>query len=111
MKRFFLFCSIFLLLGVLSCNDKDEITPPDQFPEWLQLKITELTSVNINCEITDVTYIEYKGTLYYNIYCGLWSCMYCQLYNEDGTRPTWEPTECEDFSANMKEIKTVPACQ
>ena len=110
MKRLFLFSCIILLLGILSCNEKDEITPPDQFPDWLELKITELTSEFNNCEITDVTIIEYKGKLYYNIYSGLWSCVYCQLFDENGSRPNWEPTQWEDFFGSKKEIKTLPAC-
>ena len=111
MKRLFLFACIFLFLGVSSCNKKDEITPPDQFPHWLELKITELTSEFKLCEITDVTYIEYKGKLYYHIYCGLWSCMYCQVFDENGNRPSWETNDWNDFFAHKKEIKTVPACE
>ena len=110
MKRFFLFCSIFLLLGVLSCNDKDEITPPDQFPEWLQLKITELTSEFNLCEYTNVTIIDYNGKMYYHISNGVWSCKYCQLFDENGTQPTWETNKWNDFYAHKKEVKTLPAC-
>ena len=110
MKRLFLISFILLLLGVPSCKDKDKITPPDQFPQWLELKITELTSEFNICESTHVTIIDYKGKIYYHIYCGLWSCLYCQLFNETGTRPNWEPTEWEDFSANKKVVKTIPAC-
>lgn len=106
-----LFFCIFLFLVVSSCNKKDEITPPDQFPEWLELKITELTSGQNLCEITDVTIIDYKGKLYYNIYCGLWSCIYCELYDENGDHPTWETEQLNDFFANKKEIKTLPACE
>lgn len=110
MKRLFFYFIIFLLLGVPSCNKKDEIIPPDQFPEWLEVKISELTSESRYCDITDVTYIEYKGKLYYHIYCGLWSCIYCHLYDENGIRVNLEPTEWQEFTANMKEIKTMPAC-
>ena len=111
MKRVFLIACIFLLLGILSCNKKDEITPPSQFPEWLDLKITELTSEFDLCEYTDVTYIEYKGKLYYHISNGAWSCRYCHVFDENGNRPTWEASDWEDFSANKKEIKIVPACE
>ncbi len=44
MKRFFLFACLCLVLSTFSCDKKDEITDPDQFPAWLQTKITELTS-------------------------------------------------------------------
>jgi len=110
MKRLFLFASIFLILGILSCDKNNEETNPDQFPGWLQAKITELTSEFDLCEITDVTIIEYNGKIYYHVYCGIWSCMYCHLFDEQGNRPNWESSEWNDFFANKKEIKTVPAC-
>jgi len=111
MNRLSLYFCILLLGGILSCKDKDEITPPDQFPLWLKFKITELTSESNLCAITDVTIIDYKGKLYYNIYCGLWSCIYCELYDENGNRPNWETDQLNDFFANKKEIKTLPACE
>ena len=110
MRRLFLFVGVFLILGVLSCNKKDEETNPDQFPEWLQTKITEITSKQNICSITDVTIIEYQGKRYYNIYCGLWSCVYCQFFDEKGNRPTWDSNGWNDFSTNQKVIKILPAC-
>jgi len=110
MKRLFLFVGVFLILGVLSCDKKDEETNPDQFPEWLQTKITEITSKQNICSITNVTIIEYQGKRYYNIYCGLWSCVYCQFFDEKGNRPTWESNQWNDFFANKKDVKVVPAC-
>ena len=38
MKQFFLFVCIFLLLGILACDKKDEDISTDQLPEWLQVK-------------------------------------------------------------------------
>jgi hypothetical protein len=112
MKRILLYTCIVLLIGVLSCNkDNDEIATPSQFPEWLQAKITELVPEDNLCKLTDVTIIEYKGKTYYHIYCGIWSCMYCQLFDEQGNRPTWETSEWNDFFANQKEIQTLPACE
>lgn len=110
MKRLFLIIGIFLILGIYSCNKKDEISNPDEFPAWLQTKITELVPEQNLCKITDVTIIEYQGKRYYHVYCGLWSCMYCQLFDETGNRPTWDDTQWNDFFANKKDIKTLPAC-
>lgn len=110
MNRFTTILLIVFLLGLDSCK-KEEDSSPDQFPEWLQAKITELTSEFDLCEITDVTIIEYNEKTYYHIYCGLWSCMYCQFYDEQGNRPNWENNQWNDFFANKKEIITVPACQ
>ena len=102
------FLFIFLLVPG-SCKKEDNRTD-DQFPAWLQTKITELTSEFNLCKMTDVTILEYKGKQYYHIYCGLWSCMYCQLFDEKGNRPTFTNTEWNDFLTNKKEIKTLPAC-
>jgi hypothetical protein len=110
MIRLFLLVDIILILAVLSCDNKDEETNPDQFPGWLQTKIVELTSEFDLCEITDVTIIEYNGKTYYHVYCGLWSCMYCHLFDEKGNSPNWESSQWNDFFAHKKEIKTVPAC-
>ena len=110
MTRLFYFICIFLLLEVLACEKKDEEITTDQFPEWLKAKITEITSQQNICSITDVTIIEYQGKKYYNVYCGLWSCVYCQFFDENGNHPTWNSSEWNDFSAKQKVIKTSPAC-
>jgi len=109
MKPLFLF--ILLIFAVIACDKKDEITQPEQFPEWLKSKITELTAEHNICTITDVTIIEYKGKKYYNIYCGYWSCVYCQLFDENGTHPTWNTEEMNNFFANKKDLTTLPACE
>jgi hypothetical protein len=109
MNRFSTILLIVFLLGIDSCK-KDGTSAPDQFPEWLQTKITELTSEFNLCKFTDITIIEYKGQKYYHVYCGAWSCMYCQLFDEQGNRPVWESNEWNDFSTNKKVIKTLPAC-
>ena len=111
MKRLAFFTTIMLLIGLLSCNKKEETPVSKDFPEWLQLKITELVPEQNLCAITDVTIIEYNGKRYYHVYCGIWSCMYCQLFDEQGNRPVWDSTGWEDFFANKKEIQTVPACK
>ena len=110
MKRLILLTCIIVLTGIFACNKKDEIPDNKQFPEWLQLKIDELIPDQDLCTITTVSILEYKGKKYYHVYCGLWSCMYCQLFDEKGNRPNWETDEWNDFFTNEKEIKTLPAC-
>jgi len=89
MKRLPAFVLIVLLIGLYSCK-KDDHSANSQSPEWLQAKITELTSEFDLCKYTDVTTIEYNGKMYYHIYCGAWSCVYCQLFDEKGNRPNWD---------------------
>jgi len=111
MKRLILFIGFILSLSILSCDKKDLVTGSEEFPEWLQLKITELIPDQRMCEITDVTIIEYNGKKYYHIYAGLWSCRYCQLFDEQGNRPDWDNKGWEDFFAKKKDIQTIPACK
>lgn len=110
MKRSIYYFTIFVMLLISACK-KEEISDQGQFPEWLQAKITELTSKQNICLITDVTISEYKGKRYYNVYCGLWSCVYCQFFDEQGNRPTWDSNGWNDFFAKQKVVKILPACQ
>lgn len=109
MNRFTAILLLVFLLGMDSCK-KEETSAPDQFPVWLQTKITELISSQNLCEITDVTIIEYKGKTYYHIYCGLWSCSHCQLFDDKGNHAVWENNEFNDFLKSGKVIKVLPAC-
>jgi hypothetical protein len=110
MKRFLLFiCIITLLWIALSCDKEDSTT--DQLPGWLQLKITELVGDQKLCEMTEVTIIKYKGETYYHVYCLIWSCMYCQLFDENGNRPDWDSKQWDDFCANQKVVNKIPACR
>ena len=111
MKRLILFAGILVLLSLSACKKDKEATVNDQFPEWLQLKIDELIPDQNLCKITTITTIEFNGKKYYHIYCGIWSCMYCQLFDENGNRPVWEENVWNDFFANQKVIKEIPACQ
>lgn len=110
MKQFFLFACIFLLLGVLACDKKNEDISTDQLPEWLQAKVTEVNSEFNHCESIFVEVINFEGKTYYNIRCILWNCIYCQLFDGQGNRPVWNSTEWNDFLAKQKVVETVPAC-
>lgn len=104
---------ILILFGsliILGACKKDDNSVNNQFPAWLQTKITELTSEFDLCKMTDVTISEYQGKTYYEVYCGIWSCYHCQLFDETGNRPTWDSDRWKDFFANQKVIKVLPAC-
>jgi hypothetical protein len=109
MRQFYTILLIVFLLGMDSCK-KEENSTTDQFPGWLQTKITELTSEFNLCEYTDVTIIEYNGKTYYHIYCGVWSCSHCQLFDDKGNHAVWEYNEFSDFLKYSKVIKALPAC-
>ncbi len=109
MNRIPIYILIVLFIGIGSCK-KDEIAVPDQIPQWLHTRIDELTSEQNICKITEVTISEYQGKRYYEVYCGIWSCYHCQLFDESGTRPTWDSNEWKNFFANQKVMKILPAC-
>lgn len=111
MRRLFFFFCIILMTGFFSCRKSIISSPaPDQFPQWLQERITVVTQNQKFCSITSVTVIEYKGQQYYNIYCGFSSCMYCELYDLSGNHPVWDSDKWNDFAMNKKEIKVLKAC-
>lgn len=111
MNQFVRLISLVLLLVFLSCHKNEETNFPTEFPGWLKSKITEVTTDTRLCEITTVTFIEYNGKKYYHLYCMIWSCAYCQLFDEEGNRPDWDNKGWDDFFAKKKDIQTVPACK
>ncbi len=111
MKRLILLIAIILSVGILSCDKKDLINGPDELPSWLKLKIAELVPEQNLCNITTVTIIEYNGKKYYYLYCMIWSCAWCHLFDEQGNRPAWTTCQWDDFFAGKKDVQTVPACK
>ena len=101
MKKIFLIAVTFLLS--LSCQ-KDEISEP-VIPEWLKPKIENFEKPG-QCYGCSVTRIEYNNQWYYHLYCGIWSCMYCQLYNSEGNLVSWDQEQFNDFF-RMKKNETV----
>jgi len=110
MKRLLLFIGLIFFLGVVPSCDKDDYDTTDDLPGWLQKKIPEIISPQL-CAMTDVTVIRYNGKTYFNIYCGIWSCMYCHFYDENGNRPDWDDKTWNDFGAHSEVVKTLPACK
>ena len=109
MNRASVYFLIVLFIGIGSCK-KDENAVSDQIPQWLQAKVTELTSEFNLCNYTNVEIIEYRGEHYYNINCALWNCIYCYIYDKNGNRLIWTTNEMQDFYTGKKLIKTLPAC-
>lgn len=108
MKQLSIFVSIFLLIGVLSCDHKkeEEFTLSEGLPSWVKQKVEELTVNGESCKFVDVKIIEYKENLYYDIAYGYSSCALCNVFDKNGNRVT--PTE-SNFSGH-KIINILPAC-
>ena len=87
MKRLFLFISISLLFGVLSCDNTEETPAPSDFPAWIKYKVDELSAkTGESCEYIYVLQYEVRGRYYYNIDFGYSSCNNCNLFDEKGNR-------------------------
>lgn len=109
MKRYLMIFLLTIPLWAGNSCKKEEFS--DQIPEWLQQKIPELIPDQKLCEITDITIYRFEGKTYYNVYCMIWSCMYCQFFDENGNRPQWNQKEWENFHSGSKEVKKVKACE
>ena len=55
--------------------------------------------------------IDYKSSKFYVIQPAILSCMYCDIFDEYGTKPTWDENTWVDFRKNLKIIKTQTACK
>lgn len=85
MKQLCLFAGLFLLFGVLSCDKKDEITPPGELPSWVKQKAEALADKKgDSCKFIDVLIYQSLGKRYYNIDFGYSSCNRCNMYDEKG---------------------------
>lgn len=109
MRNLHIILFIIFMTGFVGCHKETDMKT-DQIPIPVQSKIDELILDQNLCSITEVTVIEYKGKQYYHIYSLIWSCMYCQLFDEKGERPNFSTSEWTDFLANKKDIQRLPAC-
>jgi len=106
MKRIYFVAVTFLLF--LSCHN-DEIPQPI-IPEWLTPKIENFEKPG-ECYGCAVTRIEYNNQFYYHLYCGIWSCMYCQLYDSQGNLVNWDQNQFNDFFKKKKNETVIWQCK
>ena len=88
MKQLPIFVGIFLLIGFLSCDkkeEKEEFTLSEGLPSWIKQKVEELSAkTGESCKFIDVLIYETQGKHYYNIAFGYSSCNNCNLFDEKG---------------------------
>ena len=116
MKNLALVFALFVIL-LASCK-KENDKAADQAPAWLRTEFeTALSGLEQSgsseqqlCEISVVEVYQLNGKVYYNLYCQLWSCYFCHLYDENGVKVNWGQEEWSDFDLNKKLVKTIPAC-
>lgn len=95
-----------LLFFLVSCQ-KDELNT--EIPEWLQPRIEELDKSS-NCFDCELTRYTFNDEFYYHIYCGYWSCLYCELYNKNGNLVEWGVTDFNDFMSEKKDELVIWSC-
>lgn len=96
-----------LFLILFSCQ-KEEI-PTENIPDWLLPQIEKLEKSG-ECYGCTVTQITYNSKLYFHLYCGYWSCMYCKLYDSNGKLVEWEAEEFNNFLENKKNETVIWKC-
>lgn len=85
MKRLFFLISIFVLIGIFSCEKKEETMPVGELPSWVKQKAEELSAKNgDSCWYIWVTICEAHEKYYYNIDFGYSSCAMCNLFDAKG---------------------------
>ncbi|MDA3929020.1 MAG: hypothetical protein PF541_08670 [Prolixibacteraceae bacterium] len=106
MKTFIVKILIGLFFILASCSD-DDFAPK---PNWLSDKVKEIIEEDM-CNISTVTVYQFQDEYYYNIYCGVWSCLFCHLYDTDGNAVNWDSETFTLFHENSEEIEEFPACE
>lgn len=108
MKRLILYASIFLFIGVLSCDKKEEENiGPEGLPSWVKQKVEDLAVNGESCKFVYIKIIEFKENLYYDISFGYSSCALCNVFDKNGNRIS--PNE--NYFSGHKIINILPACQ
>lgn len=95
------------LFFILASCSKDDFDPK---PDWLSDKVEEIINEDL-CSLTTVTVYQFQEAYYYDIYCGLWSCIYCHLYDSEGENVKWDSETFELFLSDKKQIDEYPACE
>lgn len=98
---------ISILVLFLSCQKEETLIP--NVPNWFLPQIEELEKSGecFDCTITQITY---NNKTYYNLYCGLMSCVYCYLYDSTGKHKEWDTEEFNNFLKNKKDEIVIWKC-
>jgi len=103
--KYLLFSSL-LLLFLVSCQ-KEELN--EEIPEWFYPRIEALENSG-ECYGCTLTKILYNNSIYYDLYCGYWSCMYCNLYDSNGNLVEWDVDDFNNFLENKKDEEIIWRC-
>jgi hypothetical protein len=102
------FCLLLLTSFFLFSCEKEEVSETN-VPDWFQPTIEELENSG-ECFGCTITKIPYNGEIYYHLYCGYWSCMYCNLYDSRGNLVDWDQEKFDHFLENKSEGEVIWKC-
>ena len=105
MKNLYLISFLFIFL--VSCEKEETIS--SDIPEWLQPRIEELENLE-HCFDCSLTRITFNNEFYYHIYCGLWSCVYCEMYDKNGKLVNWSADNFNNFLSEKKDEVVLWSC-
>ena len=104
MNKLYLISIIVLLI---SCQK--EQAPKTNIPDWFLPQIETLEN-SVPCFDCTITQISYNNKIYYDLYCGHWSCIYCNVYDSTGKLMEWSQEEFNNFVANKKNEMVIWKC-
>lgn len=106
MNKLYLISVVFLFL--VSCHKED--TPNPDVPDWFLPQIEELEKSG-QCFSCTIIQITYDSKIYYHLYCGYWSCMYCKLYDSKGKLVDWGLEEFNNFHKKKNNETVIWKCR
>ena len=108
MKNLYLISILFIFLSSCEKEEKKDSFNSD-IPEWIIPQIEELENAG-HCSLCSLTRITFNNEFYYHVYCGIWSCMYCYLYDSSGELVDWSADNFNTFLSEKKDEVVLWTC-
>lgn len=101
-KSIYLFLIMFFCL--ISCSSNEIFNYEKDTPEWLKTKIDSISTSNQKYYFgTKVYRYEWNEEYVYHIKIPISSCMYCELFDDNGSKVQFTDNErSADFAINKK---------
>lgn len=123
MKKLLFLLPFFLLGTACSSDEENNIESPEEFtlsesipkdlisksemPFWLSEKVQDIEDNLKPLDRVMVYQGVWKEKTVYHIWSHFYSCMYCEVYDQQGTHFDWTKYDGEDFTANSHDWKVI----
>jgi hypothetical protein len=100
-----IFISSLLVLLILGCRKDTSVEASNNTPEWLEAKISLMSNDTTNYYVLTKLYrYSWNGIFLYYFYIPSSSCMYCDLYDQNGNKvQITDDAMLQDFLKNRKD--------